>query len=92
MAIAKASNNNYIVDMLNSISSTIRATMFDSRKLWLFSNRKTALQLMEEHQTIFRAIVDKNEKEAQELMMEHLVGVERGLIEFLSDEKEEKFI
>jgi GntR family transcriptional regulator, transcriptional repressor for pyruvate dehydrogenase complex len=83
MAIAKASNNNYIVDMLNSISSTIRATMYDSRKLWLFSNNKTASQLMEEHEAILRAISEKNEIKVQQLMMEHLVGVEKGLIEFL---------
>jgi GntR family transcriptional regulator, transcriptional repressor for pyruvate dehydrogenase complex len=87
MAIAKASNNNYIVDMLNSISSTIRATMYDSRKLWLFSNKKTALQLIEEHEAILFAIAENNEKMAQELMMEHLVGVEKGLIEFLNDYK-----
>jgi GntR family transcriptional regulator, transcriptional repressor for pyruvate dehydrogenase complex len=87
MAIAKASNNNYIVDMLNSISSTIRATMYDSRKLWLFSNKKTALELIEEHEAIYCAIAVNNEKLAQELMMEHLVGVEKGLIEFLNDHK-----
>lgn len=87
MAIAKASNNNYIVDMLNSISSTIRATMYDSRKLWLFSNKKTALQLTEEHEAIFVAITKKDETRAQELMMEHLVGVEKGLIEFINKKK-----
>lgn len=88
MAIAKSSNNDYIVDMLNSISSTIRATMYDSRKLWLFSNKKTAIQLIEEHEAIFCAIKQKDEKLVQQLMMEHLVGVEKGLIEFLKDKKE----
>lgn len=88
MAIAKASHNNYLVDMMNSISSTIRATMNVSRKLWLFSNKKTALQLFDEHKSIFLAIVEQNDEKAQQLMMEHLIGVEKGLIEFLKNRRE----
>lgn len=86
MAIAEASHNDYIVDMLSSISGTIRATMYDSRTLWLFSNKKTAEQLMEEHQKIYKAIENQDIKKAESLMMEHLLGVENGLIEFLKQE------
>lgn len=80
LAIANATGNLLLVKMMGQIADTLRGTMKESRRLWLFSDNSSLERLYKEHLSIYHAIEDQNELLAQHLMLAHLVKVENLLL------------
>lgn len=86
IAIAKATGNGMLIKMMNQISDTLRETMKESRRLWLFSEDSTLDRLHKEHSAIYSAIEDQNPMLAQQLMLAHLAKVENLLVRYAKSE------
>ncbi|MCB5236709.1 FadR/GntR family transcriptional regulator [Niallia alba] len=89
LAVAAASQNALLVNLLLNVSDIMQEAMKETRRLWLFSKKTTTERLYEEHLTIYEAIVENNEAEASEAMLYHLQKVEAVLKEYFA-EKEHK--
>ncbi|WP_059106049.1 FadR/GntR family transcriptional regulator [Shouchella shacheensis] len=81
LALAEASKNSMMIDMMQQLSETLRKTMFESRRAWLFSRRDTLERLYEEHERIYKAIKKQEPEEARVAMLCHLQNVENTLVE-----------
>jgi len=82
MAIAKASQNNLLINLMGSVSELINETIKDARQVLLcFENRSD--KLLNEHKEIFEAIKKRDEVNARKAMYKHLEGVNLELIKFL---------
>lgn len=78
LAIANATHNRMLINLMSSVSDLIVESMRETRYLLLYSeNRMTSL--LEEHQLIYRAIKERNPEKAQSYMLNHLIGVEKVL-------------
>ncbi|GKU81762.1 FadR/GntR family transcriptional regulator [Niallia sp. NCCP-28] len=87
LAVAAASQNPLLVNLLLNVSDIMQEAMKETRRLWLFSKQTTTERLYEEHLTIYEAIVKKDENKASEAMLYHLQKVEEVLKKYF-DEKE----
>ncbi|WP_379970293.1 FadR/GntR family transcriptional regulator [Ectobacillus sp. sgz5001026] len=76
MAIASASHNPILVELMNHVSSTIAEAIGETRRLLLYGEHTTAETLAQEHQSIFESIVNGDGEKAQQRMFEHLTDVE----------------
>ncbi|SFE82111.1 FadR/GntR family transcriptional regulator [Alteribacillus iranensis] len=76
LAVVKGAHNHIITDMMTKLSDTLKRTIFESRKVWLFSESQTLEQLYDEHEAIYQAIKNKNRTEARQTMLRHLSSVE----------------
>ncbi|MFB5661931.1 FadR/GntR family transcriptional regulator [Alteribacillus sp. HJP-4] len=79
LAIAEASSNNIMVDVMQQLSDTLRKTMFESRRVWLFSEKKSLERLYEEHEDIYCAIAHADAERSRTAMLKHLTNVEEAL-------------
>ncbi|MGO4886689.1 FadR/GntR family transcriptional regulator [Anaerobacillus sp. MEB173] len=89
MAIAKASQNTLLMSLMNNVSEMMVITMRETRRLWLYSEQTTSERLYQEHKLIFEAVKKQDGPLAQQLMLDHLVEVEKVLMKYL-EEKEEQ--
>jgi len=80
--IAKATHNKILFRLMNTISDTMRKTLKTSRSK-LYEDRNSPERLYKEHFAIYEAIRDHDVENAQKLMLDHLVGVERQLANYL---------
>ncbi|MCR8643454.1 FadR family transcriptional regulator [Paenibacillus sp. N1-5-1-14] len=87
IAIAEATQNKMLLRMMNQISETLRDTMRESRRLWLFSKEKTLERLHNEHQFIYNAIEDQNPLLAEQVMLAHLTKVENVFNQYCEENK-----
>ncbi len=85
MAIAKASQNELLISLMNNVSEMMVTTMRETRRLWLYSKKSTLGRLTQEHQSIYNAIEQRNDALAQELMLEHLHSVEEVLMKYFNE-------
>lgn len=88
LAIAEATQNSVLVKMMELIADTLRDTMRESRRLWLFSEDSTLDRLYRDHLSIYHAIEEKNQLLAQQLMLAHLFKVEHLLVRYDQDQQE----
>ncbi|MFG6114743.1 FadR/GntR family transcriptional regulator [Halobacillus sp. MO56] len=82
IAIARATDNQMLINLMNSVSEIMMETMRETRRHWLHSEKSTA-RLLEEHWLIFEAIKNRDSELAQKHMLNHLVGVEQALAEYI---------
>jgi GntR family transcriptional regulator, transcriptional repressor for pyruvate dehydrogenase complex len=82
LAIAKATQNTLLVKLVNQITDTLRETMRETRRMWLYDEKASVERLYQEHRSIYEAIVDRNSNLAQQLMLSHLDKVEKALLQF----------
>ncbi|WP_100372136.1 FadR/GntR family transcriptional regulator [Bacillus sp. FJAT-45037] len=82
IALSKATKNTILIDMMQKLSDTLGKTMYESRRIGLFSEKQTFKQLQIEHEQIYQAIEDANSEQANNAMLEHLVNVEETLIAY----------
>lgn len=82
LAIAKASHNHMLYNLMQSVSEIMKEAMRETRRLWLFSEQNM-LTLLEEHWTIYYAIEQCDDQLAQKLMLNHLTGVESALADYV---------
>ncbi|WP_102026617.1 FadR/GntR family transcriptional regulator [Salirhabdus sp. Marseille-P4669] len=80
MGIAKASNNNILIELMDQVSGMMGKAMRETRRIWLFSKGTTLERIYMEHKEIYEAIVNKDEQLAQSLMLAHLTAVEETLM------------
>jgi GntR family transcriptional regulator, transcriptional repressor for pyruvate dehydrogenase complex len=85
MAIAKASQNELLIGLMNNVSEMMVTTMRETRRLWLYSKKSTLDRLFQEHQSIYEAIEEKDGRKAQQLTLNHLRSVEEVLMKYFSD-------
>lgn len=81
-AIARATHNKILIRLMNTISDTMQKTLKASRSK-LYEDRNSPERLYQEHRSIFEAIKSHNALMAQQLMLNHLVGVETQLAKYL---------
>jgi GntR family transcriptional regulator, transcriptional repressor for pyruvate dehydrogenase complex len=85
MAIAKASQNELLISLMNNVSEMMVTTMRETRRLWLYSEKSTLGRLNQEHQSIYKAIEQRDGELAQKLMLTHLQSVEEVLMKYFDD-------
>ena len=76
--IAKATQNSIIVQLLESISEQMEKAMREIRRMG-FSNTSSADIVLEEHKSIYQAIVEQDVVKAQQSMKNHLGHFESEL-------------
>lgn len=81
MAIVRSTRNDMLYKLLETVSDTMQASMFEARKIYLFSENNNMKKLYEEHMQIFTAIKNQDSQEAYEHMMNHISGVEHSLFQ-----------
>ncbi|GAK02525.1 lactate-responsive regulator LldR [Geomicrobium sp. JCM 19037] len=84
MQVARASKNDMLVRLLQSVADLTVETMLETRRIWLYSEKVRAEQLHEEHMAIYTAIEKRQVARAGELMMDHLQSVESLLSQYIN--------
>ncbi|MBE1555966.1 FadR/GntR family transcriptional regulator [Sporosarcina limicola] len=82
LAIANATHNQMLINLMGSVSDIMVEAMREARKL-IFHSEKGHANLLKEHQLIFDAIKGKQFNEAQNCMFNHLVEVENIVFNFI---------
>lgn len=82
MAIARASQNDLLISLMNNVSEMMVTTMRETRRLWLYSEKSTLGRLTLEHDSIYEAIEQRDGARAQSLLLQHLQSVEEVLMEY----------
>ncbi|KKB40395.1 FadR/GntR family transcriptional regulator [Bacillus thermotolerans] len=85
MAIAKASQNDLLISLMNNVSEMMVTTMRETRRLWLYSKKSTLERLTQEHASIYEAIKMRDGAKARQLMLSHLQSVEEVLMKYLTE-------
>ncbi len=76
LAIAEASQNSLLLNLMNHVSGMTEEAMKETRKVWLFSKQTTLEKLAEEHFAIYKAVKEQDEEQARYFMKIHLENVE----------------
>ncbi|AVQ33557.1 FadR family transcriptional regulator [Staphylococcus muscae] len=81
LAIAKASDNQLLYELLHNISDLIQQTMKGTRHIYLYNRQKTMERLFHEHTAILEAIQQQDGETAMKNMACHLAEVRQTLID-----------
>ena len=76
MGIAESSHNNILLELMNHVSEMIAETIGESRRIILYGEQTTSERLLEEHQSIYNAVLKQDVELAQQAMLDHLTNVE----------------
>lgn len=76
MAIAEASHNNILLELMNHVSEMIAEAIGETRRIVLYGEQTTAERLLEEHRKIYEAVLKNDVEAAQQAMQNHLTNVE----------------
>ncbi|PGZ96012.1 GntR family transcriptional regulator [Bacillus pseudomycoides] len=76
MAIAEASHNNILLELMNHVSEMIAEAIGETRRIILYGEQTTAERLLEEHRKIYEAVLENDIEAAQQAMQDHLTNVE----------------
>ncbi|TQR45763.1 FadR/GntR family transcriptional regulator [Paenibacillus popilliae] len=77
--LAEASHNEVLIPMLQMFHQKCAEHMGETRRMWLFGERSSTTQLLEEHRRIYEAIDAQDDKLASHRMREHLSKIEARL-------------
>ena len=80
MAIAEATGNPLLINLMEDVSDTMIRTMKETRRIWLYETKKSIQKIYDEHKLILKAIKDKDEEAAARNMYRHLKEVEDLLL------------
>jgi GntR family transcriptional repressor for pyruvate dehydrogenase complex len=80
-AIARATHNKILIRLMNTISDTMQKTLKSSRSK-LYADRHTPERLYQEHCSLYNTIKNHDVLKAQQLMLDHLIGVETQLADY----------
>ncbi|GGI41123.1 FadR/GntR family transcriptional regulator [Mammaliicoccus stepanovicii] len=80
LAIADASKNDMLKQLLLNVSDIMQHTMKETRRIYLYTQSKSIEKLYHEHIDIFEAIRSKDSELAQEKMIFHLKEVEQVVL------------
>ncbi|WP_042346905.1 FadR/GntR family transcriptional regulator [Bacillus massiliigorillae] len=87
LMIAKASQNPMLYKLMRNVSSMMSIHMKETRRIWLYSEGITDINLFSDHARILQAIIEKNKEMAQKLMWNHLTVVEKNLAAYYKNHK-----
>ena len=79
LAIASASHNQLLNELMISLTSKLADTMGKTRQLWFNENSHSSQLLLDEHRSIFEAIKAQDEQLAISTLQEHLKKVQKVL-------------
>jgi len=79
LAIARASGNSLLIQLMESLSGRLHETIGKTRELWFHREQSTAAPLLEEHRSIHEAIEQGDKDKAASLIQAHLTKVEQVL-------------
>ncbi|WP_078394243.1 FadR/GntR family transcriptional regulator [Shouchella patagoniensis] len=82
LALAEATGNQLLIEMMQKLSDTLALTMYESRKISLYAEKQTLTRLHQEHEQIYHAIEAQDPDAANGAMMDHLINVEEALMEY----------
>ncbi|MEW9110033.1 FadR/GntR family transcriptional regulator [Cytobacillus gottheilii] len=82
LAIANATHNKLLINLMSSVSSVISETIQEARKVFLYSGN-TIEDLKTEHRKIYEAIKNRQPNEARQAMLEHLQTVQKRLFQYI---------
>lgn len=82
-AIAIASQNPLLANLLDQVAGLTIEVMRETRKITLFSKQTTLERLYDEHMQIFLAIKQQNPELAELAMYSHLSNVEKVLTKYM---------
>lgn len=80
LEIARASQNQLLFRLMDSLSNHLQDTIRDTRRLWFYGEEAEAVKLLQEHQAIYEAIFDADPQLASARMRQHLERVENTLL------------
>ncbi|WP_342387791.1 FadR/GntR family transcriptional regulator [Salinicoccus bachuensis] len=80
MAIAEATGNQMLVTLLDDVSEKMLETMKETRRIWLYEEKKSIRKIYDEHKSIYEAIERKDAEGAIDTMLTHLNEVESVLL------------
>lgn len=80
LAIAKASKNEILIQILENVSDIMQNTMKETRRVYLYTKSKSIEKLYNEHKEIYEAIKVQNDTLAQDKMAFHLSEVEKVVL------------
>ena len=80
MAIAEATGNPLLINLMEDVSDTMIRTMKETRRIWLYETKKSIQKIYDEHKLILKAIKDKDAEAAGRNMYRHLKEVEDLLL------------
>jgi GntR family transcriptional repressor for pyruvate dehydrogenase complex len=86
LAIAKATHNQMLINLMGSVSEIMVETIKETRRLLLYSEERPE-ELFAEHKLIYEAIKSKQSDQAEKYMYNHLENVESLLFKHI--EKQE---
>ncbi|BBH24747.1 HTH-type transcriptional regulator LutR [Paenibacillus baekrokdamisoli] len=78
-AIAAASHNSLLIQLMDSLTQRLTETIGKTRELWFYEDKSSASRLLEEHKNIYEAIAHGDKSRAVELIEAHLTKVENVL-------------
>lgn len=82
LAIAHATHNKLLINLMSSVSALISETIQETRKVLLYSENQVE-DLQTKHRRIFEAIKMKQPDEARQAMLEHLQNVQDRLFKYV---------
>ncbi|XID93511.1 FadR/GntR family transcriptional regulator [Paenibacillaceae bacterium WGS1546] len=85
MAIAAASGNSLLIQLMESISDRFAGSIRQTRELWFYREKATAARLLAEHREIYEAIEKRDKQRATKLVADHLNKVQQVLREALEN-------
>ena len=80
MAIAEATGNPLLINLMEDVSDTMIRTMKETRRIWLYETKKSIQKIYDEHKSILKAVKDKDAEAAGSNMYRHLKEVEDLLV------------
>ncbi|GAB3057439.1 FadR/GntR family transcriptional regulator [Salinicoccus sesuvii] len=80
MAIAKSTGNQMLIDLLGNVSEKMIETMKETRRIWLYEEKKSIQKIFDDHQAIHEAIMHRDVAEARSAMLGHLEEVASVLL------------
>lgn len=87
LAIARASGNALLNDLMHTVAGAMSQTIRDSRRLWLYSDASSAEQLLKEHEAIYEAIKNQQPETAEKRMFRHLDKVIQTVYRLMKEGK-----
>lgn len=82
LAIAKATHNKMLTNLMKSVSGYIVESMRETRRFILYSEERNDM-LVQEHRRIYEAIKSRDREKARNAMLDHLIAIEKVLDKYL---------
>ncbi|MBA9087170.1 GntR family transcriptional repressor for pyruvate dehydrogenase complex [Fontibacillus solani] len=79
LAIAAASHNELLNTLMSSLTFKLTETIGKTRQLWFYEDKSSSTLLLQEHQSIYDAILAQNSELASQLIQAHLYKVKNVL-------------